>query len=234
MLTFLAENWRVLLPSCVGLIALLVYYLQEERRKKEAASLIVLQINDLSLKIREVAGYINAGRIDCVAFYESLPIIEEDYWNKNKHYFVNDMDFNSFSLINEFYSCALEIQEQQMLCKELQKKGFLLIQKSVNALEYEYIKNMLDKSITENVDLPLNNVQFNVTEFWNGFDKYKEKMHQVFQARPIIFTNYIPIQIAESLEKLLKKCALLTIIGCSGYKELQKRANSRAWLLYFF
>ena len=73
-------------------------------------------------RIREISGYITEGGIDSVSFYESVPILETNYWNKYKHYFVNSMDGNSFTAINQFYSYALEIQEQQMFAKELQKK----------------------------------------------------------------------------------------------------------------
>ena len=114
MLEKIIENWSQILPTLVGLVALLVYYLQEGQKRKEAASLIILQINELTERIREISGYITEGGIDSVSFYESVPILENNYWNKYKHYFVNSMDSNSFTAINQFYSYALEIQEQQM------------------------------------------------------------------------------------------------------------------------
>ena len=46
------EKWPQILPTLVGLVALLVYYLQEGQKRKEAASLIVLQINELTERIR--------------------------------------------------------------------------------------------------------------------------------------------------------------------------------------
>ena len=45
------EKWPQILPTLVGLVALLVYYLQEGQKRKEAASLIVLQINELTERL---------------------------------------------------------------------------------------------------------------------------------------------------------------------------------------
>ena len=81
-----------------------------------------------------------------MSFYESVPILETNYWNKYKHYFVNSMDGNSFTAINQFYSYALEIQEQQMFAKELQKKSLLLVQQAINNLEFEFIKNGINSN----------------------------------------------------------------------------------------
>ena len=104
MLEKIIENWFQILPTLVGLVALLVYYLQEGQKRKEAASLIILQINELTERIREISGYITEGGIDSGSFYESVPILENNYWIKYNNYFVNSMDSNSFTAINQFYS----------------------------------------------------------------------------------------------------------------------------------
>ena len=62
------EKLPQILPTLVGLVALLVYYLQEGQKRKEAASLIVLQINELTERIREISGYITESGIDSVSF----------------------------------------------------------------------------------------------------------------------------------------------------------------------
>lgn len=255
------ENWAQILPTLVGLVALLVYYLQEGQKRKEAASLIVLQINELTERIREISGYITEGGIDSVSFYESVAILETNYWNKYKHYFVNSMDGNSFTAINQFYSYALEIQEQQMFAKELQKKSLLLVQQAINNLEFEFIKNGINSNYGK-IDLNsllsslaksmpagmseedknnlLNlsklvldqNPGFDINQFWNVFDKQKVRINLIFNSRGNIITNYSPIQVAVSLKKIFVKISLLTIIGRSGYTNLEKIANSKALLLY--
>lgn len=79
MLEKIIENWSQILPTLVGLVALLIYFLQEGQKRKEAASLIILQINELTERIREISGYITEGGIDSVSFYESVPILENNY-----------------------------------------------------------------------------------------------------------------------------------------------------------
>ena len=75
MLEKIIENWSQILPTLVGLVARLIYFLQEGQKRKEAASLIILQINELTERIREISGYITEGGIDSVSFYESVPIL---------------------------------------------------------------------------------------------------------------------------------------------------------------
>lgn len=261
MLECIIENWSKILPTLVGLVALVVYYLQEGQKRKEAASLIVLQINELAERIREISGYITEGGIDSVSFYESVPLLETNYWNKYKHYFVNSIDSNSFTAINQFYSYALEIQEQQTFAKELQKNSLVLVQQAINNLEFEFIKNGINSnfgkidlngllsSLSKSMPAGMNEVDknnllnfsqlildqnpgFDINQFWTVFDKQKARINLIFNSRGTIFTNYSPIQIAVSLKKILAKISLLTIIGCDGYTKLEKIANSKAWLLY--
>ena len=76
------------------------------------------------------------------------------------------------------------------------------------------------------------NPGFDINQFWNVFDKQKVHINLIFNSRGNIFTNYSPIQLAFSLKKIFVKISLLTIIGCNGYTELEKIANSKALLLY--
>lgn len=71
---------------------MLIYLLQEQKKRVEAASLIVMQINELQNRLREFSSYIVEGQLNSSAFYESLPLMGENYWAKYKHYFVRKMD----------------------------------------------------------------------------------------------------------------------------------------------
>ena len=263
MLDIIIENWKILLPSTVGLVALMVFYLQEKQKKKEAASLIILQINELSERMREISGYLSNGNIDVIGIYESLPIIEDNYWNKYKHYFINNIDADSFSSINQFYRYILEIKEQQEFCKALQKTSLFLTQQSVHNLEFEFLRNgiynnygkinleelmsslnkTMPKNMTETEKNPLIDFTklllqqqpgFDLSQFWYAYNKQKEKIQEIFNSKSVIFTNYTPVQVAVTLEKILKKCSMLTVVGCPGYQRLNKIATARAWLLYIF
>ena len=123
---FIAKNWVNMCLVLVGSFALVIYILQERRKKIDAASLIVLQIDEIREKLRKISTYIVEGKLNETAFYESLPLMGENYWNKYKHYFVRDMDAMSYSALNQLYNYVSEVQEQQLLMQSLQKNGFYL------------------------------------------------------------------------------------------------------------
>ena len=114
---FWFTNWVNVLLIIVGGSAIVLYVVQERRRKTEAASLLVLQIDELLDRIREISTYITDGQLNATAFYESLPLFEENYWKKYKHFFVKNMDSASYASLNQLYNYASEIQEQQQLMK---------------------------------------------------------------------------------------------------------------------
>ena len=124
---FIAKNWVNMCLVLVGSFALVIYILQERRKRIDAASLIVLQIDEVQEKLREISTYIVDGKLNETAFYESLPLIEENYWSKYKHYFVKKMDAMSYGSMNQLYDYVLGIQEQQQLMKILQKNAFVFV-----------------------------------------------------------------------------------------------------------
>ena len=87
MVKFISENWANILLIIVGSFALATYILQERKKKIDAASLIVLQIDEFQERLREISTFIVDGQLNETAFYESLPLMDTDYWNKYKHYF---------------------------------------------------------------------------------------------------------------------------------------------------
>ena len=114
MLEFIKDNWANILLIIVGSFALATYILQERKKKIDAASLIVLQIDEFQERLREISTFIVDGQLNETAFYESLPLMDTDYWNKYKHYFVRKMDATSYTALNQLYEYVSEIQEQQM------------------------------------------------------------------------------------------------------------------------
>lgn len=104
---FLSKNWVNLSLVIVGSFAMIIYKLQECQKLKDAASLIIIQIDDLQERIREIATYINDDKLSETAFYESLPLIDRNFWDEYKHCFLSKMDSQSYSLINTFYKYVL-------------------------------------------------------------------------------------------------------------------------------
>lgn len=123
---FIGENGLNILLVIVTASAFFVYWVQERRKVSEAASLIVMQVEDLQKRIREIGSYISEGTLNDKAFYESQSILKKDYWDQYKHYFIRKLDSFSFNIFDEFYNCATEILEQQELMKNLQKNYFFI------------------------------------------------------------------------------------------------------------
>ena len=61
---FWFANWVNVLLIIVGGSAIVLYVVQERRRKTEAASLLVLQIDELLDRIREISTYITDGQLN--------------------------------------------------------------------------------------------------------------------------------------------------------------------------
>ena len=118
---FLSKNWVNLSLVIVGSFAMIIYKLQERKKIIEAASLIIIQIDELMERLIEIPTYIVNGLLNDTAFYESLILMEQNYWNEYKHLFVRKMDKESYNAINKFYDYVSEIQEQQELVKQMQK-----------------------------------------------------------------------------------------------------------------
>ncbi len=223
---FIAKNWVNMCLVLVGSFALVIYILQERRKKIDAASLIVLQIDEVQEKLREISTYIVDGKLNETAFYESLPIIEENYWSKYKHYSVKKMDAMSYGSMNQLYDYVLGIQEQQQLMKILQKNGFVLVQSILANLEAQLINFGLNNSYGS---IPMaqiwQNPSFDLNQFLNMYWQQDEKIKAIINKG--VLTPYIPVQIKISLEKILKEYSMLEIVGTEGYQMLKKFSKKK-------
>ena len=122
IIEFISKNWLGIsnfLIIIVGLSAVWIYKAQEKSKLQDAASLIVLQIDELQLRMQEIQSYITEQGLNFSAFYESLLLIDTNYWSKYKHLFVRKMDNKSYNNLNKFYQYILCIQEQQDLLRNL-------------------------------------------------------------------------------------------------------------------
>lgn len=177
-------------------------------------------------KLREISTYIVDGKLNETAFYEYLPLIEENYWSKYKHYFVKKMDSMSYSSMNQLYDYVLGIQEQQQLMKILQKNGFVLVQSILANLEAQLINFGLNNSYGS---IPMaqiwQNPSFDLNQFLNLYWQQDEKIKAIINKGA--FTPYVPVQIKISLEKILKEYSMLEIVGTEGYQMLKNFSKKK-------
>ena len=252
---FLSENWQDLSLILVGLVAGVIYWLQERKKISEAASLVVMQIEDLQKRMREISSYITEGKLDDVSFYESQILYQTDYWDQYRHYWVRRLDASSLGTIDEFFRCAAEVKEQQELMKNLQKNFFFQKQQMILQLEYNYIcqdlqisnrtgvnKSALIEGLMGTVPPGLNEEQklalenmlkqsailgtaTDLNTFWNLYRKDQADILTITDQKA--FTRFNPGQITISLEKALKQYASIPVIGCPGYNKLKKLAERK-------
>ena len=178
MIHFIVKNLVDILLVIVGTFAFITYLLQEHRKKIDAASLIVLQINEMQENLRKISTYIVEGQINETAFYESLLLMEENYWNKYKHYFVRNMDSVSYNSFNELYTYVIVVQEQLSLMKDLQKNNFHLIQTSLMHTEMQFINNYLNNLFQQDITQNLN-----FYEFLNTYKQQDEKLKYIINSK---------------------------------------------------
>ncbi len=220
MIHFIVKNLVDILLVIVGTFAFITYLLQEHRKKIDAASLIVLQINEMQENLRKISTYIVEGQINETAFYESLLLMEENYWNKYKHYFVRNMDSVSYNSFNELYTYVIVVQEQLSLMKDLQKNNFHLIQTSLMHTEMQFINNYLNNLFQQDITQNLN-----FYEFLNTYKQQDEKLKYIINSK--VLTPYNPVQIAISLEKVLKEYSMLEVTGTEGFQMLKKISKKK-------
>lgn len=232
MLEFLRDNWANILLIIVGSFALAIYILQERKKKIDAASLIVLQIDEFQERLREISSFIVEGQLNETAFYESLPLMDTDYWNKYKHYFVRKMDATSYTALNQLYEYVSEIQEQQMLMKGFQKNFFQITQNVLANIESQFIVTDINNVCTEvtaqNITSAIENIQnlnFDMNRFWSLYNQQRNWIRAIINQGAL--TSYVPVQIRISLEKMLKKYSMLEIIGTDGYQMLKKTSKQK-------
>lgn len=246
---FIVTNWLNILLVVVGASAFFIYWAQERRKVSEAASLIVMQVEDLQKRIREIGSYITEGILNDTAFYESQMLYKTDYWNQYKHYFIRKLD--SF----KFYNCATEILEQQELMKNLQKNFFFYTQQTLMQMEgiavlqvlnscsqnpagvNEAVKGLLatipdgmngeQKQAVENMlkNFSTANQNRNYDQFLSIYNK--EKQDIIMAVNRGALDRYIPIQIRISIENALKKLNSISVIGCEGYTKMKKIAGRK-------
>lgn len=253
--TFLSNNWSNLLLIFVSCSAFLTYLIQERRKCSEAASLIIMQVEELHKRIREMKTYIIEGQLHATAFYDSQLLFKTDYWDKYKFYFIKKLDAYNFNMFNEFYSCAYDLLAQQDLMKNLQKNDFYLGQQTLMNLEATLIIQTIniisqypkkdDKMINDIMSIcppeitseqkaTIENVlkQFkdgnsvnDIGMFWQLYSKNRQIVTDSFNQKAL--TAYIPVQIKISLEKALHQFDSIPITACAGYEKLKKIANRK-------
>lgn len=249
---FLKVNWVNLGLILVGLSAVWIYKMQEKGKLRDAACMIVLQINEIQKRVQEIQSYITNQGLNLTAFYESLPLIDVNYWNNYKHLFVRKIDNKSYDSINKFYQYVTSMQEQQELLRNLQRNYFYVKQNAICNVEISFIIETLKEvdcsSVSSNQlqsffqevstasaekqteiltnlvkQIEQNNPDIDMGRFWSIYQSKRKRFISITNGDSL--TPYTPEQISSTLQSLLKQYVLLEIAGIEGYRTLCKIAK---------
>ncbi len=257
VIEFIKTNWSNiadLLMILVGLSAVWIYKAQEKGKVKDAASLIVVQIDELQIRLREIQSYITDKGLNFEAFYESLPLMDTNYWSKYKHLFIRKIDNKSYNNINKFFQFITCMQEQQELLRNLQKNYFFVKQNAISNVEFNYICETLrevensivspeqlqallssihkesssetnQQTITNMlIQLQQKNPNIDIERFWTTYNNKRQLFISITNNNNAL-TSYTPAQISATLQAVLKQYALLEITGSEGYRRLRHIAK---------
>lgn len=236
----------------VGSFALLIYIFQERNKIKNAASLVVLQIDELQIRVQEIQSYITDQGLNFSAFYESLPLMDANYWSEYKHLLIRKIDNKSYDNFNKFYQYIACMQEQQELLRNLQKNNFFVLQNMLSNAEYTFILetfkevgnsiitpdqlqelfNSIPKSQDDNSVQTISNLieqlyqrnpNIDIERFWIVYKSKRDRFRAVIDSNELI--SYTPLQISITLKAVLEQYKLLEILGTDGYRKLRKLAR---------
>lgn len=233
--------------------AFIVYFVQRHEKRKEAARLIVIQINALLEGIQDIASRISGGRLNSEAFYESVPLMEENYWEKYKHVFVKEMSSQSINEIDKLFQFARIIQDQQLVITSLQKNHFLIAQQVLCNIEGQFImSDIMYSSSTDKGDAVIDllkicgmpspspaqepQIKELISRIWQDASNINADQDAIslYSAQKALiekvynnagFTSFIPEQPRISLEKSIQECALLETKSTEGFRKLCKIAK---------
>lgn len=257
VIEFIKTNWSSiadLLIILVGLSAVWIYKAQEKGKIKDAASLVVLQIDELQIRVQEIQSYITDKGLNFGAFYESLPLMDTNYWSKYKHLFIRKIDNKSYNDFNKFFQYITCMQEQQELLRNLQKNYFFVKQNAISNVEFNYVCETLREvensivspaqlqallsSISKEgsgeanqqtitnllIQLQQKNPDIDIERFWTIYNNKRLRFISITDNNNAL-TSYTPVQISATLQAVLRQYALLEITGSEGYRKLRHIAK---------
>lgn len=257
IIEWIKTNWFYisdLLIIIVGLSAVWIYKAQEKGKIKNAASLVILQIDELQIRVREIQSYITEKGLNFGAFYESLPLMDTNYWDEYKHLFIRKMGNKSYNDFDKFFQYITCMQEQQKLLRNLQINYFFVKQNAISSAEFNYIcetlkevensavstsqlQALLDSIPIEDgnetnrqtitnllIQLQQKNANVDIERFWTIYNNKRMRLISITDNNNAL-TSYSPVQISITLQAVLKQYALLEITSTEGYKRLRHIAK---------
>lgn len=101
------------------LVTLLIYLNKERKNLKSATTILILQIKNIEKNIEYLKSEgISGEAINEQQLHYSVPIFEENAWEKYKHHYASRLNSSDFAKIEQFYDIAQAIRIQQYQIKQ--------------------------------------------------------------------------------------------------------------------
>ena len=101
------------------LVTLLIYLNKERKNLKSATTILILQIKNIEKNIEYLKSEgISGEAINEQQLHYSVPIFEENAWEKYKHLYASRLNSFDFAKIEQFYDVAQAIRIQQLQIKQ--------------------------------------------------------------------------------------------------------------------
>lgn len=120
MANFFDSNFLQTIVLVITVLVTLFIYLNKERKNlKSATTILILQIKNIEKNIEYLKAEGVAGEaINEQQLHYSIPIFEENAWEKYKHLFASRLKSSDFAKIEQFYEIAQAIRIQQYQIKQ--------------------------------------------------------------------------------------------------------------------
>ena len=120
MADFLNSNFLQTLILVITVVAtLLIYFDKENKSIKSATTILILQIKNIEKNIEYLkAEGVSGEAINEQSLHYSIPIFEENAWDKYKHKYASRLSPSDFAKIEQFYEVAQAIRIQQQQIKQ--------------------------------------------------------------------------------------------------------------------
>ena len=120
MADFLNSNFLQTLILVITVVVTLLVYLDKENKSiKSATTILILQIKNIEKNIEYIkAEGVSGEAINEQPLHYSIPIFEENAWDKYKHKYASRLSSSDFAKIEQFYEVAQAIRIQQQQIKQ--------------------------------------------------------------------------------------------------------------------
>ncbi|MDE5665259.1 MAG: hypothetical protein K2I31_04885 [Duncaniella sp.] len=120
MMVFLNSNFfQTIILVITVLVTLFIYLNKEHKNLKSATTILILQIKNIEKNIEYLkAEGVSGEAINEQQLHYSIPIFEENAWDKYKHIYASRLSSSDFAKIEQFYEVAQAVRKQQQQIKQ--------------------------------------------------------------------------------------------------------------------